>query len=216
MLYNAMTSVVNDVYTARKIYIATGTNAFIPPVPSIEDVDYLSNETLFTLEQLPESIFILGGGAIGTEMAQAFALLGTRVVLAHMDPHLLPLADAEAAQVLEEEIKKCGVEVYNSTSIQHIRQDGDRIVISTDKDEFRAEQLLVAAGRKPVLDLGLENAGIRYDKRGIVTDEYGRTNVAHIYAVGDCNGRALFSHAAMHQGMLSLMSSVMPFLKRLK
>jgi pyruvate/2-oxoglutarate dehydrogenase complex dihydrolipoamide dehydrogenase (E3) component len=206
-----------ETYTARKIYIATGTKPFIPPIPGIETVEYLTNENLFTLEELPESIFVLGGGAIGVEMAQAFARLGTRVILAHMDQHLLPLADAEAAHVLEEEITKCGVEVYNSTAIQHIKQDGDTVVVTTDKGEFRTEKLLVAAGRKPVMEgLGLENAGVKYGKRGIITDEYGRTNVSHIFAVGDCNGRALFSHAAMHQGMLSLMSSVMPFLRRFK
>ncbi len=206
-----------ETYTARKIYIATGTKAFVPPIPGIENVEYLTNENLFHLPELPESLFVLGGGAIGVEMAQAFARLGTKVVLAHMDKHLLPLADEEAAQVLEEQIRKCGVDVYNSTSIQAIKQDGEKVIVSTDKGEFTADTLLVAAGRTPSLEgLELENAGIEYTKKGIVTDDYGRTNVRHIFAVGDCNGKALFSHAAMHQGMLSLMSSVMPFLRRLK
>jgi pyruvate/2-oxoglutarate dehydrogenase complex dihydrolipoamide dehydrogenase (E3) component len=129
----------------------------------------------------------------------------------------LPFADKEAAQVLEEEISKCGVEVYNSTAIQNIKQDSDKVIITTDKGEFTTEKLLVAAGRKPVLEkLGLDEAGVKYDRRGITTDEYGRTNVSNIWAIGDCNGRALFSHAAMHQGMLSLMSSVMPFLRWFK
>ena len=204
-------------YTARRIYICTGTKAFIPPIPGIDTVKYLTNENLFQLEQLPESLFIIGGGAIGCEMAQAFARLGTKVVLAHIDPHVLPLADAEAAAVLEESIIKCGVQVYNATAIERIASDGDRIRIVTNKGEFTTAKLLVAAGRKPSLaGLNLEQAGIEYDKRGIRTDDYGRTNVPNVWAVGDCNGKALFSHAAMHQGMLSLMGSVMPFLRPLK
>jgi pyruvate/2-oxoglutarate dehydrogenase complex dihydrolipoamide dehydrogenase (E3) component len=89
--------------------------------------------------------------------------------------------------------------------------------ITTDKGEFTTDKLLVAAGRKPSLEgLGLDKAGIKYERGGIISDDYGRTNVPNIWAVGDCNGKALFSHAAMHQGMLALMGSVMPFLRPLK
>jgi len=204
-------------YTAKRIYIATGTKAFIPPIPGIEDVDYLTNENLFLLDEIPESMFVLGGGAIGCEMAQAFARLGTQVVMAHMDAHLMPQADAEAAAVLEGQIVRCGVEVHNSAIIQQIKKVGDKITITTDKGEFTTDKLLVAAGRKPSLEgLGLDKAGIKYERGGIISDDYGRTNVPNIWAVGDCNGKALFSHAAMHQGMLALMGSVMPFLRPLK
>ena len=204
-------------YMARRIYIATGTKPLVPPIPGLNTVEYLTNENLFHLAEVPKSMFIIGGGAIGCEMAQAFSRLGCKITLAHMDPHLIPLADEEAARVLEEELKKDGAEIYNSTSIQGVKQEGTEIVITTDKGEFRVEKLLVAAGRKVALEgLGLEKAGVKYDKRGIITDDYGRTNVANIWAVGDCNGKALFSHAAMHQGMLSLMSSVMPFLSPFK
>ena len=204
-------------YTARRIYICAGTKAFVPPIPGIDTVEYLTNENLFKLEELPESLFVLGGGAIGCEMAQAFARLGTKVTLAHIDAHLLPLADEEAARILEESIAQCGVNVNNSTAIQRIEKQGDRILVVTDKGEFSVEKLLVAAGRKPSLDgLALENAGVKYEKRGIQIDAYGRTSAPHIWAIGDCNGKALFSHAAMHQGMLSLLSSVFPFLKFFK
>jgi pyruvate/2-oxoglutarate dehydrogenase complex dihydrolipoamide dehydrogenase (E3) component len=204
-------------YTARRIYICTGTRPMVPPIPGLDTVDYLTNETLFHLEDLPESLFIIGGGAIGCEMTQAFLRLGTHVITVHLDPHLIPLADEEAARVLEEELRKDGAEIHNATGIQSVKQEGDRIVVTTDNSEFRVEKLLVAAGRKVALEgLGLDNAGVRYDKTGILTDDYGQTNVPNIWAVGDCNGKALFSHAAMHQGMLSLMSSVMPLLKPFK
>ncbi|MBE9486183.1 MAG: NAD(P)/FAD-dependent oxidoreductase [Chloroflexi bacterium] len=204
-------------YTAKHIYITTGTKPFIPPIPGIKEVESLTNDNLFFLEEVPESLFIIGGGAIGCEMAQAFVRLGSKVVLAHMDPHLLPMADLEAAQILEEQLTKEGVEVHNATNIRSVKNADGKIVLETDKGEFSCDKLLVAAGRKPSLNgLGLDKAGIDYDNKGIYADDYGRTNVPNIWAVGDCNGKALLSHAAMHQGMLSLMSSVMPFMRRLK
>jgi len=204
-------------YTARRIYITTGTKPLVPPIPGIDTVEFLTNENLFLLDDVPKSLFIIGGGAIGCEMAQAFSRLGAKVTLAHLDPHLIPLADDEAARLLEEELRKDGVDVYNSTSIQGLKQDGDHVIVTTDKGEFSAEKLLMAAGRKVSIEgLDLEKAGVKYDRRGIITDDYGRTNVPNIWAAGDCNGKALFSHAAMHQGMLSLMGSVMPFLRPFK
>lgn len=204
-------------YTAKRIYIATGTKPLIPPIPGIEDIDILTNENLFELAEIPESLFILGGGAIGCEMAQAFARLGSKVILAHMDPHLLPIADLEAAQLLEDEFVKAGIEIHNATTVQQLQNTDGKIVITTAKGQFSCEKLLVATGRKPTVEgLDLDKAGVEYNKGGIKIDDYGRTNIPSIWAVGDCNGKALLSHAAMHQGMLSLMSSVMPFMRSFK
>ena len=111
-------------YRAKRIYIATGTKPFIPPIPGIDEVEYLTNENLFFLKEVPESMFVIGGGAIGCEMAQAFARLGTRVVMAHMDAQLMPQADAEAAVILQQQLTKCGVEVYNSATIKQIGRTG--------------------------------------------------------------------------------------------
>ncbi|SHJ82441.1 Pyruvate/2-oxoglutarate dehydrogenase complex, dihydrolipoamide dehydrogenase (E3) component [Malonomonas rubra DSM 5091] len=209
--------VAGEHYRANQIYIATGTKPFIPPIPGLDQVPTLTNENLFELEEVPSSLFIIGGGAIGCEMAQAFARLGTKVVLAHMDEHLLPMADTEAAHLLEEELANCGVEIHNATSISKVAEKNGSINLETSAGKFSCEKLLVAAGRKPSISgLELDNAGIKYSKKGIDVDDYGRTNVPGIWAVGDCNGKALLSHAAMHQGMLSLMSSIMPFLRPFK
>jgi pyruvate/2-oxoglutarate dehydrogenase complex dihydrolipoamide dehydrogenase (E3) component len=201
-----------DTYTAEKIYICTGTKPMIPPIPGIDTVDCLTNENLFDLKEMPDSMFIIGGGAIGCEMAQAFSRLGTKITMAHLDPHLLPLADEEAAGLLEEELKKEGIEIYNATAINDVEKEGGYITVKTDKGDFNAEKLLVAAGRRIYTDsLDLKKAGIKRDKKGIITDDYGRTNIKGVWAVGDCNGRYLLSHAAMHQGMLSLINSMIPF-----
>ncbi len=207
-------------YTAKKIFIATGTEPFIPPIPGMKEVpDILTNTNIFQLEKMPATLTIIGGGAIGSEMAQAFTRLGTKVSMIHMDPHLIPVGDAEAAQVLEETFRDEGIAVHNGAQIESASMEDGQVVVKAGKVILRSERLLVAAGRKPVLEpLKLENAGIEYTKKGITVDSHMRTSKKHIYAVGDCNGQNLFSHAAMHQGMLALMHAVspipMPLLKR--
>jgi pyruvate/2-oxoglutarate dehydrogenase complex dihydrolipoamide dehydrogenase (E3) component len=145
-------------------------------------------------------------------MAQAFARLGTKVAVAHMDPHLVPVGDEEAARVLEDVFAKEGITVYNGAKITGVSMVDGKIVTVTDKGTLTSERILVAAGRKPVLEsLRLERAGIEFTKKGITVDSHMRTNRSHIYAVGDCNGQSLLSHAAMHQGMLALMHALSPF-----
>ena len=200
-------------YTAKKIFIATGTEPFVPPIPGLKDVpDILTNMNMFEIEKMPESLTIIGGGAIGSEMAQAFSRLGTKVAVAHMDPHLVPVGDEEAARVLEDVFAREGITVYNGAKITGVSIEDGKIVTVTDKGTLTSERILVAAGRKPVLEsLRLERAGIEFTKKGITVDSHMRTNRSHIYAVGDCNGQSLLSHAAMHQGMLALMHALSPF-----
>ncbi|NLA91018.1 MAG: NAD(P)/FAD-dependent oxidoreductase [Synergistaceae bacterium] len=200
-------------YTAKKIFIATGTEPFVPPIPGLSDVpDILTNTNMFEIEKMPESLAIIGGGAIGSEMAQAFSRLGTKVSLAHMDPHLVPVGDEEAARLLEEIFEKEGIGVYNGARINSVSVKNGQIVTETDKGTLTSERILVAAGRKPVLDpLHLDRAGIEFTRKGVTVDSHMRTNKPHIYAVGDCNGHSLLSHAAMHQGMLALMHALSPF-----
>ncbi|MDY7027935.1 MAG: NAD(P)/FAD-dependent oxidoreductase [Spirochaetota bacterium] len=209
---DAHTVEVDEVrYHGKRIFIATGTEPMIPPIPGLDEVDVLTNVNLFEQKEIPESLMIIGGGAIGTEMAQAFSRLGSKVVLAHMDPHLLPTGDKQAGDLLQENLEKEGIRIYNSTRIEKVAQNGGNIVTTTDKGEFSSEKILIAAGRMPALeDLKLEKAGIRYTKKGITVNQKLQTNRRHIYAVGDCNGISLFSHAAMHQGMIALMNALNP------
>ncbi|MDI9369693.1 MAG: NAD(P)/FAD-dependent oxidoreductase [Synergistota bacterium] len=207
-------------YTAKHIFIATGTEPFVPPIPGLADVpDILTNTNMFEIEKIPESLTIIGGGAIGSEMSQAFTRLGARVTMAHMDPHLVPPADEEAARVLEEAFAAEGIKVLNGAKITAVEMKGGKIITRTDKGDMTSDRILVAAGRKPALEaLKLGNAGIEHTRRGITVDGYMRTSKSHIYAIGDCNGQSLLSHAAMHQGMLALMHALsplsLPMLKR--
>ncbi len=198
-------------YTAKKIFIATGTEPFIPPIPGLKDVPKLTNVNMFEVEEMPQSLTIIGGGAIGTEMAQAFSRLGTKVNLVHMDKHLVPSGDEEAARLLEESLVAEGIGIYNGEKILKVEQKEGIIHTHTDKRVLQSKEILVATGRKAVLEpLELNNAGIKYSKNSIDVDDFNRTNKKHIYAVGDCNGKNLFSHAAMHQGMTSLMHALSP------
>lgn len=201
--------------SGRRIFICTGTRPVVPPIPGIDTIDdLLTNENLFHLDGIPKSMLIIGGGAIGAEMAQAFSRLGCQTSIVQMDKHLLPFADKFAGDLLEECFTKEGIAVYNGRSISSVEKDTEGNVILTTKegDRLKAEKLLLAAGRQPVVDgMDLEKAGVHYSPKGIPVDGNLRTNVPHIFAVGDCNGNNLFSHSAMHQGMIALLNVMRPW-----
>lgn len=204
--------------TAKRIFVAIGTQALVPNIPGIGAVEILTNNNIFSVESIPSSLTIIGGGAIGCEMAQAFSRLGCKCVIVHLDKHLLPYGDPQAGEFLEKVFKESGIEVYNNKNITKIVQNGLNIELFTeDGIKIISEKLLVAAGRKIYLDrLGLEKAGVEYSEKGIRVNKYLRTNISNIYAVGDCNAYYMFSHAAMHQGMVALMNSMMPGFMKFK
>jgi pyruvate/2-oxoglutarate dehydrogenase complex dihydrolipoamide dehydrogenase (E3) component len=198
--------------SARRVFVATGSDPLIPPIPGIDGVDILTNENVFDLEEPPESMIVLGGGAIGSEMAQAFSRLGTRVTVVHMDDHLLPFGDQDDGDLLQEALEAEGIEVLNGCTLESVSSEGGGVVAESDAcGRLRAGRLLVAAGRCPrTRGLDLEAAGVEYDRHGIGVDRRLRTSSRSVYAVGDVNGCSLFSHSAMHQGMLALMNSMIP------
>ncbi len=140
--------------TGKRIFICTGTKPAMPPIPGLDTVDdILTNENLFHQETIPESMLIVGGGAIGSEMAQAFSRLGCKTTIVQMDPHLLPFADQFAGEQLEKIFKKEGIDVYNNRSITRIEKKDGRVILTTKEGEIlEAERLLMAAGRTPVLE----------------------------------------------------------------
>ncbi|HOR42888.1 MAG TPA: NAD(P)/FAD-dependent oxidoreductase [Atribacterota bacterium] len=205
-------TVGNRTITGRRIFIAVGSEPMVPPIKGLAGVDYLTNQNLFNLTEFPKSMTIIGGGAIGCEMAQAFNRLGTRCTIVQMDDFLIPNGTKEVGHLLETAFIKEGIEVYNSRKITEIRQDKDQIVLETEDGlSLTSEKLLVAAGKRLDFDaLKLGNAGVEFDKKGIKVDSKYRTTTKNIYAVGDCNGETLLTHAAMHQGMFALMNAVSP------
>jgi len=200
--------------TGRRIYICAGTQPAIPPFPGIDQIDYLTNNNMFALERVPESMIVTGGGAIACEMAQAFARLGAKVTMIIRGPRLMWRESQAATDIIEKTFESDGITILREQKPMRFEKNADgMVVMKTDKDtEVVAEKVLVAAGRAMAFeDMKLDNAGVEYTERGIKVNRYLQTSRQNIYACGDCNGYAQFSHAAMHQGMIAIMNSMMPW-----
>jgi pyruvate/2-oxoglutarate dehydrogenase complex dihydrolipoamide dehydrogenase (E3) component len=192
--------------TAARFVIATGSGPLIPPIPGLDGVPYLTNETVFDLPALPGSLAVLGAGAVGCELAQAFARLGTQVTAIEGEGRLLPREEPEASQAIAAVFAREGITVH--TGIRVVGAAGSDAGIRLDLADgatVSAERLLVAVGRRPVTDgLDLEHVGVRLDDSGhVITDDHLATTAAGVYAAGDVTGRLLFTHAAFHMGRIA-------------
>ena len=194
------------VLRARGFVIATGSRPAVPPVPGLAEADYLTNETIFDLSELPARLAVLGGGAVGCELAQAFARLGSKVTLIEAAPRLLPAADPAVSQLIEEVFHAEGISVRTAVGAASVKHDEKGVaLILASGEERTADRLLVAADRLPAASgLGLAEAGVRLDERGyVVTGRHLATTARGIYAAGDVTGRMPFTHAAFAMGRLA-------------
>ncbi len=178
--------------------IATGARAAALPIPGLKEAGYLTNETVFSLTELPPRLAIIGAGPIGCEMAQAFARFGSKVTLLEAGPHILGREDPDAAERIDAALRRDGVEIRCSVKIQSVRHDGEKVIGLQEGDEVRADAILLGVGRAPNVDgLGLETAGVEYDQReGVKVDDRLRTTNRRIFAAGDVCSRFKFTHAA--------------------
>lgn len=188
---------------ARRFVIATGSSAALPPISGLDQVPYLTNETIFDLKELPSHLIIIGGGPIGMEMAQAFRRLGSKVtVLEAFEPFAKD--DPEAAAIVLTQLEKEGIEIHAKARVERIEQGEKNIiahVTTTDGTrKIRGSHLLVAAGRKPsVAGLSLDKAGIDADNRGIKVSRALLTTNKRVFAIGDVTGGMQFTHMANYQ-----------------
>lgn len=191
--------------TAPRIIVATGSRPLIPPIPGIHEVDMVTNEEIFSWRDAPATLGIIGGGAIGCELAVAFARLGVDVTVFESMPRLLSREEPEASTVVTTALEAAGVTVYPDTSVQRVERRAETTVVTTAAGETVFERLLVAVGRAPNSeDLGLEELGVALDDRGhIVTDDRLETDVRGVYGVGDVTGKLPFTHAADEMGRLA-------------
>lgn len=186
-----------------KAVIATGARAVIPSVDGIEAAGYYTNETIFNLTERPDRLGVIGGGPIGCELAQAFQRLGSQVILLHSDDHLLNKEDADAAEIVQTEMFRDGVQILLNTRFQAVEVRGaDKILHYTDTDgtlgEKAVDAILVATGRTPnVSELGLETAGVAFNPHtGVQVNDKLQTTNPRIYAAGDVSSHYQFTHAA--------------------
>ena len=192
---------------APRFVLATGATAAIPRVPGLDAVRYLTNENVFDQPDLPRSLTVLGGGAIGCELAQAFARLGSHVTIVDAGDRLLPAEEPSASQVIADVFHREGIRLKLGVRVTRAdTMDGGETRLSlSDGIAVTAQRLLVASGRKPTTDgLDLDRAGVTVDDRGHVrTDDRLATTAAGIYAAGDVTGRMPFTHAAFAMGRLA-------------
>ena len=195
--------------------IATGARAAIPPVPGLAEAGVLTNETIFSLTELPPRFAVVGGGPIGCELAQAFARLGSQVTIIERSGQLLGREDADAAACVLASLRRDGVNVLLQTNV--LRVDSERgiktIAVETPgtakRDSIDVDQILVAAGRTPnVANLNLERAGVQYNEKGVVVDDRLRTTNRKIFAAGDVCSPFKFTHAADFMARIVIQNSL--------
>jgi len=192
---------------ARRFVIATGSRAAVPPIPGLDTVPYLTNETLFGLRQAPEHLIVIGGGPIGMEMAQAHRRLGSRVTIVEAQK-ALGKDDPELAAVVIGALRAEGIAILEDAKVAGVEKipSGVSVRIETADGETSVEgsHLLVATGRSPTVDgLDLDKAGVAYDRKGIQVDRGLRTTNRRIYAIGDVTGGLQFTHVAgYHAGLV--------------
>ncbi len=196
--------------TARRIVIATGSSPLVPPIPGLDEVPYLTNETLFDLRERPEHLLIVGGGPIGMEMAQAHRRLGCDVTVIQ-GSRALANDDPETAAVVLDTLRSEGIEIAEESRAAEIRGAAGAIEVqTTDGRVFKGSHLLMAVGRKSNVDrLNLSAAAIETTKRGIKVDEGLKTTNSRVYAIGDVAGGLQFTHVAGYHAGIVIRSAVL-------
>ncbi|MGH9332527.1 MAG: dihydrolipoyl dehydrogenase family protein, partial [Vicinamibacteria bacterium] len=204
---------------AVSFVIAAGSRALVPPVPGLDQVPYFTNETLFDeMREKPRSLLVLGGGPIGCELAQVMRRLGCEVRVIELLPRLLPRDDTDASELVRKRFEDEGILVSTGTRAVRFEAVDGRAAVTLEADGtervVEAEAVLVATGRTPnVESLGLEAAGVQYDRGGVSVDASLTTSQPHIFACGDIAGPYQFTHAADYQARIVIRNILIPWIK---
>ena len=196
--------------TADHILIATGATATIPAIPGLSEAGYLTNESAFELETLPESLIVLGGRYIALECAQMFARLGSRVTVLQRSERILPAESEDITNALTGYLIEEGLDILTGTAVEQVRRGKQGVVVTAkingEKREFTAAQILVATGRKPnTRNMGLEHAGVLLNENGFIqVSPTLQTTLAGVWAAGDALGQNMFVYTAAYEGALAV------------
>ncbi len=201
--------------------ICTGARAAAPPIPGLTDAGYLTNETVFCLTELPPRLAVIGAGPIGCELAQAFARFGSEVTLFERTPHILPREDPDAAAVVQARMAHDGVRLAFDASVDGVEAvsadrpggGGKRIrhTVGGESREVVVDEILVGVGRAPNVEgLGLDEAGVSYDRTGVQVDARLRTSNRRIYAAGDICFPFKFTHTADAMAQIVIQNALFP------
>lgn len=211
-------AIEDKTFSANRFVIATGSVPYIPNIPGLDKAGYLTNEDIFSLKKLPSHLVIIGAGAMGMEMAQAFVRLGVRVTVIDQRDRALMSVDAEAALLLTELLENERVNFVFGKVVEKIETNGvDKTIKFSDDDCITADQLLLACGRSPAVDsLALDNAGVDFSEKGIAVDDRMRTSQKHIYACGDVTGKYQLTHVAEQEAGVVIANAVFRWPKKMK
>lgn len=205
-------SVDGSELASERIIVASGVQPHVPDVPGLDDVGFLTNETVMDLEELPARVIVLGGGPEGLEFGQAFQRFGSQVTIVQRNRRLAPREDAEIGAAIEEILREEGLEILTGTAPARVERRGGAIVIATDSGRtVEGDALLVSTGRKPheLAELGIEAAGIEGDpERGIAIDEELRTTAPGVFAIGDVMGRVQHTHFATYTAGIAVANAL--------
>lgn len=208
--------------TTRQIIIAAGASPFVPPIPGLKEAGYLTSDTVWGLTELPQRLVVLGGGPIGTELAQSFARLGSEVTQVEMAPRIMGREDPEVSALITDSLVADGVNVLTGHQALRVEQrDGQKHLLVKSGDAELAipfDQLLCAVGRAPrVTGYGLEDLGVALTERqNIATNGFLQTNFPNIFAVGDVAGPYQFTHTAAHQAWYATVNALFGRFKKFK
>jgi len=200
-------------FEGKRFLIAVGARAKVISVEGLHKVDYLTNEEALSLQELPESLCVVGGRALGLEFAQMFAHFGTEVTVLQRSERILPDAEPEISALLKQYLEEEGVKVHTGMKLNHVKKAGDKKIVSFTVNgkerELEVEQLLFATGRQPNTDeLGLEKAGVELDGKGFVkVNSEMRTTALHVWAAGDCIGEPMLETVAAKEGATAVLNA---------
>lgn len=192
----------DELIEADHIFINVGGRAVTPPMPGLNEVSFLNNSSMMDVDFLPEHLIIIGGSYIGLEFGQMYRRFGSRVTIVEMGPRLIGREDEDISDAIKTILEGEGIDIHLNAECIGVERDGDGVAVKLDcnraDNRVTGSHLLLAVGRTPnTADLGLDKAGIETDKRGYIkVDDQLRTNVAGVYALGDCNGKGAFTHTA--------------------
>ena len=201
--------------TAKHFVIATGSRIAPSPLPQLNEVGFITSDEAVALKKLPESLIILGGGAIACEFAQFFARFGVKIALIQRSEHILKEFDADAGIEIEKVFRREGIQIFTGTKLLDAKRKGKLKSISFEQNGKRlsvsAEEILFALGRAPnTASLNLENAGVETENGRIIANDKMQTSAPHIFAAGDCTGPHEIVHIAIQQGETAVHNILQP------
>ena len=194
---------------AGAIVLATGSKVGSLPMAPVDGRVVISSDDILSLDRIPESLLVIGAGAVGVEFASIYHAFGSKIVLIERMPRLVPIEDEDVSQALLRSFTRQGMEIHVGADLKSVRTEGDgawsEFVVGGETKRVRTERVLMAAGRKPVTDgIGLETVGVKTDRGYVLVNEYMETNVPGVYAIGDIVPTPWLAHVASHEGVVAV------------